>query len=604
MSFDKRKIEELLCVLDDLDHIFPGYRLERNNEELNMIGRGGFSSVYKMRCIEDSKKQYVLKVMGFEHHMQSSESFWDTVHLQCRLAEDSPYICRIISAREIRVILDEMGELLEVSDVTKEKWEDEGLYLQFVLMEKLEDIVQKDRFGNITFVRNVIDNEGAVLDFSMQIGQALLHAHNNGVLHRDVKLENVFWDENEKCYKLGDFGIAKYVVEGIAETVVYTDGYGAPEIEKRLCDNYNATADIYSLGITLYLLLNEFKFPGSDGYYVNMIQYNPEFIFPAPKNASEEMTRIIRKMCQFYHDERYQSMAEVLMDISALRDGVDDNTERDDLEYPDFATETYREDKPVASRVSNQPRKSELTGRAKRKEEERIEKELFKKVNKRCFWGFTVLLLLLSFGLQLDISVVKESLFWILPIVVLIEALFLKINEFHIVGGIIAIGMCAYSCYVIGLNMSQILLLIVVLIGLPSITAAGAVATLLWGIINVLDKMDYVSWVSDYDLSWVLLIIVLISLNHYFIKMAEFENLINKNIIVHIWILDKIFLLIPLVGVIWTILNSFGIVIMPEVIQRMHLVRTGIGSLIAYTCYTLYEDYKKRTIEEENSNEK
>ena len=46
----------------------------------------------------------------------------------------------------------------------------------------------------------------------------MLVIHNSGYLHRDIKLENIFWDEESRQYKLGDFGIAKYIGDGDAET--------------------------------------------------------------------------------------------------------------------------------------------------------------------------------------------------------------------------------------------------------------------------------------------------------------------------------------------------------------------------------------------------
>ena len=95
---------------------------------------------------------------------------------------------------------------------------------------------------------------------------------------------------------LGDFGIAKTVEDGKADTVVFTKGYGAPEIERRLAGDYNVTADIYSFGVTIYLLLNNLRFPASSKYVVSDAQYEMDFIFPAPFNGSVEMVRLIQNV--------------------------------------------------------------------------------------------------------------------------------------------------------------------------------------------------------------------------------------------------------------------------------------------------------------------
>lgn len=182
-----------------------------------------------------------------------------------------------------------------------------------------------------------------MLTFAMQIGQAIYLAHAGNILHRDVKLENIFRDEETGQYKLGDFGLAKYVEDGRAETVAYTDGYGAPEISRRLYDNYGATADIYSFGITLYLLLNDLCFPGSSGYYSSEVQYQPDYILPAPRNASEPMAAVLRKMCSYRSTERYQSMAEVLAAFQWVTDmsetAAGEAAPEEDL--PELATATY-----------------------------------------------------------------------------------------------------------------------------------------------------------------------------------------------------------------------------------------------------------------------
>ena len=210
-------------------------------------------------------------------------------------------------------------------------------------MEKLEHIVIKERYKKIKLIKRLCD-EKEVLRFAYQIGQAIQTAHENKVLHRDIKLENIFWDEKTSSYKLGDFGIAKFVENGNAQTIVYTEGYGAPEIKKRLKDSYDATVDIYSFGISLYLLLNKLRFPGAEGYYVNRIQYNPAFIFPAPENASEMMTRMIRKMCSYYKEERYQSMTEVLEELSKIEESLEEVEASQYVVAADLPMGRYEED--------------------------------------------------------------------------------------------------------------------------------------------------------------------------------------------------------------------------------------------------------------------
>ena len=214
------------------EQFFPQYEICKNEEgKPILLGRGGFSTVYEVRRRETAGRHYALKVIGSDQKIVRPELFRETVRLQRLLGEQCPYIVRIL-------------DTAETTDA-----ENGGRPVQGILMEKLSPVLDKDKFGKVSLTVPGLAEEPEVLTFAMQIGQAIYLAHAGNILHRDVKLENIFRDEETGQYKLGDFGLAKYVEDGRAETVAYTDGYGAPEISRRLYDNYGATADIYSFGI-------------------------------------------------------------------------------------------------------------------------------------------------------------------------------------------------------------------------------------------------------------------------------------------------------------------------------------------------------------------
>lgn len=605
MFMEKSKVEDILIALDVNGFIFPDFEMVKANGQLCLLGVGGFSRVYEMKSLKRPQGQYVLKVIGFEKHVVTSENFWDTVRVQYFLGEQSQHICRLLSAREIRVLLDDNGNLQKVNDVEGERWDEDGIHLQFILMEKLEEIISKNRFGKVSLVRNELTNEDEVINFAIQVGQALHYTHNSNVLHRDVKLENIFWDNETECYKLGDFGIAKYVLEGTAETVVYTDGYGAPEIEKYLNTAYNATADIYSFGITLYLLLNEFRFPGSEGYYVNMVQYSPEFVFPAPKHASKEMTRIIRKMCHYYQEDRYQSVAEVLMELSSIREQKTGVTEEDKIELPDMETETYSEEKENVGAPKTRIKKMELTGRAKRKEEECISHKMYQKSSIAHFVGIAIMLTLIMRSLQVDTAFVHNWQFMIFPIMVLVEALLLRLQEFHLIFGGITIVIGIYYSISFGITVPYAILLCGLLTGIPIVVSACATATGLWIILIQNENLQWLDFIRDYDLSWIVIVIVLYMLNHYMMVR------INLNIISHlraqigIFIFDRMYLVMMLMGVILLVLERFGGIQMPELVQQLHLVRTGLVSFcIMIICMDKKEQINENEMDERGDRER
>ncbi|KAF7287337.1 serine/threonine-protein kinase Nek8-like [Rhynchophorus ferrugineus] len=94
----------------------------------------------------------------------------------------------------------------------------------------------------------------AVMNFFCQILMGLDHIHEKGIIHRDLKCENIFLTGiNQDVIKIGDFGIAKLLCNNhMAKTIIGTYNYVAPE----LCDGkpYDSKSDIWALGCILYEL--------------------------------------------------------------------------------------------------------------------------------------------------------------------------------------------------------------------------------------------------------------------------------------------------------------------------------------------------------------
>ena len=587
--FDKDTVNRVIMQLDDCECLFPQFELSKINNEPVLLGYGGFSSVYEMSNRERTDLKFALKVIGFERHTISSASFWDTGKIQWILCQESKYIARVLDARELLVDVDEHGKVIGVLDVSKESWEEEsekGLHLQFVLMEKLEKIIEKDRFKKVSLLQEQLNTEEEVLKFALEIGLALNMAHGYSVLHRDIKLENVFWDDHDKIYKLGDFGIAKYAEDGSAETVVYTDGYGAPEIERRLYDHYNATADIYSFGITLYLLLNNLKFPGSEGYYPKVeVQYNPDYVFPAPANASEGMTKVIRKMCSFRAEDRYQCMADVLSDL-VMNSELEDTDISEEL--IDMVTETYREEKIMQEEIEPEERPKT---RAERKEEQKLIDQLYKEGNIKFGIVITLILALLFRGMQEDVSIANNWFFLALPVAVLFEALFQRVKEFRLFFGALTIGLIGISAFQIGITMPHIVMAMVVLIGCPVLTASGAIATGIWIGLLLSGKLPFLDFLWKYDLGWILLIALFIAVNRYFHMRIEWEKTTYIRAYLGAYVYDKGFLVMIFAGIVLLILQHFEVITIPELVNRIHLIRTGIISFIAVCFFYWWDGY-------------
>ena len=120
----------------------------------------------------------------------------------------------------------------------------------------LEFMQGKDMFDYIQ-IRNFQLSEQRVKEMAWQIGQAIRYLHNYGIVHRDLKLENVMMSDNTEASvpKLVDFGLAKMIGPNEKASEPFgTLGYVAPEILKK--QPYSFSCDLWSFGCIIYALLS------------------------------------------------------------------------------------------------------------------------------------------------------------------------------------------------------------------------------------------------------------------------------------------------------------------------------------------------------------
>ena len=160
-----------------------------------------------------------------------------------------------------------------------------------------------------------------VIRLGEHICRALVECAKCDIIHRDIKPQNIFLSD-DGVFKLGDFGVARVMERNSTATArTGTFGYMAPEVY--FGKHYGVSADIYSLGLVLYWLLNERKGPFQNAGTADEREeamrrrMNGEPI-PAPKHGSEALQKIVKKACRFEPEKRYQTAAEMLADLEAL----------------------------------------------------------------------------------------------------------------------------------------------------------------------------------------------------------------------------------------------------------------------------------------------
>lgn len=190
------------------------------------------------------------------------------------------------------------------------------IFIMMELLTPLPDMMQKHPLA-----------EDAVKKLGADMCDALSLCHGKNILHRDIKADNIFV-ANDGTYKLGDFGIARTVEKtSAAHTRIGTNSYMAPETYRG--QNYDRRADIYSLGILLYRLLNDNRNPFLPRYPDPVtVQDRDEALtkrlmgdpLPRPAHGSDELVSVVLKACAYLPQDRYDSaaqMKEALLDPTA-----------------------------------------------------------------------------------------------------------------------------------------------------------------------------------------------------------------------------------------------------------------------------------------------
>lgn len=266
---------------------YSGKRLDGRYEIGDLLGVGGMAYVYKAYDTIDDR---VVAIKILKDEFLGNEEFMR------RFKNESKAIA-VLSHPNI----------VKVYDVSF------GDRIQYIVMEYINGITLKDYIER----QHDIKWKEAV-HFIGQILAALQHAHEKGIIHRDVKPQNIMLLQ-DGTIKVTDFGIARFAKN---ETRTMTDKaigsvhYIAPEQARG--DLTDAKADIYSVGVMLYeMLTGQLPFEADNAVSVAIMQLQqdptpPRQINPAIPEGLEEITL---KAMQKDPAQRYQSAAEMLRDL-------------------------------------------------------------------------------------------------------------------------------------------------------------------------------------------------------------------------------------------------------------------------------------------------
>lgn len=270
---------------------YVGKRLDSRYEIQEIIGVGGMAVVYKAYDNIDDRTVAV-KIL--------KEEFLANEEFRRRFKNESKAIA-VLSHPNI----------VKVYDVSY------GDKIQYIVMECVDGITLKEYIRQ----QGVINYKEAVF-FVTQILRALQHAHDKGIVHRDIKPQNIMLLENG-AIKVTDFGIARF---SRSETRTMTDStigsvhYISPEQARG--DVTDDKADIYSVGVMLYeMLTGKLPFESDNTVSVAIMQLQQDPVKPRDINPSIPvgLEQIVLKAMQKNVNDRYQSAAEMLLDLEEFR---------------------------------------------------------------------------------------------------------------------------------------------------------------------------------------------------------------------------------------------------------------------------------------------
>ena len=290
--------------------VWPGWKT------IGMIGRGGFGEVYEVERDVAGLEKAAVKRISIPQDSGEIEELYasgcDDVSLQKHFND---YLQEFL--KEYRLMADLKGNtnIVSCDDVRYEQHDDGIGWDIYIRMELLIPLMK---------VLDHIDTEEQVIKVGRDICNALVLCRSRNIVHRDIKPQNIFVSKNGD-YKLGDFGIAKTMEKTSGATKIGTYEYMAPEVYHG--QPYGSAADIYSLGMVLYWLLNERRGPfnvlppriptAEEKESARIRRFSGEQI-PEPVHGSEELKRIVLKACSFDPKNRFASANEMREELGRL----------------------------------------------------------------------------------------------------------------------------------------------------------------------------------------------------------------------------------------------------------------------------------------------
>ena len=254
-------------------------------EILEKIGAGGMSDVYKAKD----------QVLG---------RFVAVKVLKPEFAEDVNFVTKFHTEAQSAAGL-QHPNIVNIYDVGSEE------HMHYIVMEYVEGITLKtyiEKKGQLNYKE--------AISIAIQVARGIEAAHNNNIVHRDIKPQNIMIS-NEGKVKVTDFGIARAATSNtIHSDVMGSVHYTSPEQARN--GFVDGKSDIYSLGIVMYeMVTGRVPFDGDTTVAIAIQHLQEEMVAPSvyAPDLPISLEKIILKCTQKSQDRRYATMGELLVDL-------------------------------------------------------------------------------------------------------------------------------------------------------------------------------------------------------------------------------------------------------------------------------------------------
>lgn len=316
-----------------IKRVWPEWELDALAPDHGILGAGSFGDVYRIRRSVHGITEYAaLKVLTIPRDAREHNLLKQEYHTDEQL---SNYYQEVKQSFETEyatmVLLRGHANIVYCDDIRFDPHGDNQGWDIHIKMELLAPMAKQLPSRS---------SEELARKLGIDICRALVFCHKMGIIHRDIKPQNIFLSRDDH-FKLGDFGIAKHMEGTQLGTIAGTEDYMAPEVN--FFQPYSSQADIYSLGLVMYWMLNDYVGP-----FLNAESGKPSFSkkmeartkrlsgasLPQPAHGSAMLKKIVLKACAFEQKDRFRSASDMLQALLALEsndDTIYDPAEQDTL---------------------------------------------------------------------------------------------------------------------------------------------------------------------------------------------------------------------------------------------------------------------------------